>query len=481
VSGAERLLFHINFLGQEMAYAGAVSTEADEPMNKPVFDTTTSNQVMAPDVEREAFDIAGLRRDGVQVIKNFFEPEMRARFKALGERVVAGLKSGEYDRTVQFVLGVDLDNEARPSDSAALTAVAEELFGKDIGQFYMRLVMKDATFRVPVEAHQDWPYFGGDTNKVAVFIPLSHCGADNGMVQYYAGSHFMGPVERGEVDVVRYPQFPGVTPEMEVGDVLIADFLTWHASGESETGAPRIMIQLVLQPLSDPSSSFQFGHSPEEWGPQVMPRKTTPMRTARPSIGILTVKEMVAYPAVDEAARMCRGLCLDSRKNVEAHMLMAEIIKIKGDTGDDLLHGVSKNGTVEGLLEYAEDGLVELSKELDIALGRPSRLTAELTETMTAVLEDHQAAQALAERYLKDAQNELSESAAALWQSRHDLVAAEAQVAELSAKSTELSAVLARTQDELTRSQETLASVMASASWKLTGPLRQVVSVIKQR
>lgn len=178
---------------------------------------------------------------------------------------------------------------------------------------------------------------------------------------------------------------------------------------------------------------------------------------------------------------MCRGLCLDSRKNVEAHLLMAEIIAIKGDTGDDLLHGVSKNGTVAGLLEYAEDGLVELSKELDIALGRPSRLTAELTDTMTAELEAHQAAQALAERYLKDSQNELSESAAALWQSRHDLAAAQAQVADLEANSAQLSAELTRVQDELARSQEALAGVLASASWKLTAPLRRMISALKRR
>jgi hypothetical protein len=447
---------------------------------KPEFDTPSSES-RASAFERSAFDKASLRRDGVQVIKDFFEPEMKARFQALGERVVAGLESGELSRSQQFAMGVDLNKEACPSDSAALTAVAEDLFGKDIGQFYMRLVMKDAKFRTAIEAHQDWPYFGGGTNKLNVFIPITRCGADNGMVKYYAGSHMMGPVVRGDIDIVRYPQFDGIIPELEVGDVLLADFLTWHSSHISETGAPRIMIQIVLQPSTDPSTSFQFGRDPKAWGAPKMPRHTTPMRTARPSIGITTVKEMVAYPAVDEAARMCRGLCLDSRKNVEAHLLMAEIIKIKGDTGDDLLHGVSKNGTVAGLLEYAEDGLVELSKELDIALGRPSRLTTELTDTMTAELEAHQAAQALAERYLKDSQNELSESAAALWQSRHDLAAAQAQVADLSVRSAELSAELTRTQDELTRSQEALVSTLASASWKITAPLRRMVSAIKRR
>jgi hypothetical protein len=475
---------------------------------KPKFDTTTSTN-RASTFERTAFDKAALRRDGVQVIKNFFEPEMKARFKALGERVVAGLESGELTRSQQFAMGVDLNTDARPSDSAALTAVAEELFGKDIGQFYMRLVMKDAKFRTAIEAHQDWPYFGGNTNKLNVFIPITHCGADNGMVKYYVGSHTMGPVERGDVDIVRYPQFEGIIPELEVGDVLLADFLTWHSSHESESGAPRIMIQIVLQPLSDPSTSFQFGCDPKAWGLPELPRRTTPMRTARPSIGITTVREVLVYPAVDEAARMCRGLCLDSRKNVEAHLLMAEIIAVKGDTGDNLLHGVSKDGAVSGLLAYAEDGLIELAKDLDIALGHPSRLTAEMTATMTLELEAARQAQARAEEYLAYSRDELSESAAALWQCRHDLTAAQAQAADLSLNVADLSEQLAqvqddlartqgelartkgemertqgeleRTKDELTMSRTAMAGVLASASWKITGPLRRVVSAVKRR
>jgi hypothetical protein len=447
---------------------------------KPKFDTT-SDEADASAFTRAAFDIDSYRRDGLQVIKDFFEPEVKARFKALGERVIADAAAGRLGRSAQFALGVDLQQEVRPAESAALTAVAQELLGKDIGQFYMRLLMKDENFKVAVEAHQDWPYFGGNTNKLNVFIPLSHCGADNGMVKYYVGSHIMGPVERGDIDVVRYPQFEPVIPELEVGDVLLADFLTWHSSIESLTSAPRIMVQIVLQPLSDPSTSFQFGRPPEEWGASILPRRTTAMRTARPNVGIVTVKEMVAYPAIDEAARMARGLCFDSPMNVEARLLLAEIINKKGDTGDNLLHGLSGNGFVSGLLENAEEGLVELSKAVDVALGRPSRLTLELTKAVGAQLEASKEAEFILQRDLRDSRNELSQSAGELWQSREDVKAAQAEIADLSLKSAELSAELTRIQAELTRSQEALASVLASASWKLTAPLRRMVSAIKRR
>jgi len=437
---------------------------------------------------RTGFDIDSYRRDGLQIIKDFFEPELKARFKALGERVAADAAAGRLGRSAQFALGVDLEQEVRPAESMALTAVAQELMGKDIGQFYMRLLMKDENFKVAVEAHQDWPYFGGNTNKLNVFIPLSHCGADNGMVKYYVGSHVMGPVERGDIDVVRYPQFDTVIPELEAGDVLLADFLTWHSSIESLTSAPRVMVQIVLQPLADPSTSFQFGRPPKEWGPTILPRRTTAMRTARPNIGIVTVKEMVAYPAIDEAARMARGLCFDSPMNVEARLLLAEIIEKKGDTGDNLLHGLSGNGYLSGLLESAEDGLVELAKAVDAALGRPSRLTLELTSTIGAELEASKLDQFKLQRDLQDSRNELSQSAAALWQSREDLKTAQAELADASLNSAELSAELTRTQAQLTdtqaelaRTQEALASVLASASWKLTAPLRRMVSAIKRR
>jgi hypothetical protein len=446
---------------------------------KPEFDANPK-EADASAFSRSAFDIDSYRRDGLQVIKDFFEPELKARFEALGERVAAEAAAGRLGRSAQFALGINLEPEVRPEESAALTTVAEELFGKDIGQLYMRLLMKDESFKVAIEAHQDWPYFGGNTNKLNVFIPLSHCGADNGMVKYYVGSHVMGPLERGDIDVVRYPEFATVIPELEAGDVLLADFLTWHSSIESLTSAPRIMVQLVLQPLSDPSTSFQFGRSPKEWGEPKLVRRTTAMRTARPNIGITTVKELIAYPAIDEAARMARGLCFDSPLNVEARLLLAEIIQSKGDTGDNFLHGLSGNGHVSGLLADAEDGLMELSKAVDIALGRPSRLALG-PSTIGAELEASQKTQLRLQMDLQDSRNELSQSAGELWQSREDVKAARAEIAELSLKSAELSAELMRSQAELTRSKEALASVLASSSWKLTAPVRRMVSAIKRR
>jgi hypothetical protein len=293
-----------------------------------------------------------------------------------------------------------------------------------------------------------------------------------------------------------------VIPELEVGDVLLADFLTWHGSHESETGEPRIMIQMVLQPLSDPSSSFQFGRSPEEWGPQVLPRRTTPMRTARPNIGILTLKEMIAYPAVDEAARMARGLCFDSPMNVEARLILADIINKQGHQGDNLLHGLAVNGHVSDLLDTAEEGLLMLSREVDKALGRPSRLTLELTAEVGAQLDVSKEAQRILERDLKDSRNELSQSAGELWKCREDLKAAQADSAAFALKTAELSAELARREaelagakseladsradlaqarTELARSREALASVHASTSWKLTAPVRRLVSALKRR
>jgi chromosome segregation ATPase len=208
------------------------------------------------------------------------------------------------------------------------------------------------------------------------------------------------------------------------------------------------------------------------------------MRTARPSIGILTLKEMIAYPAIDEAARMARGLCFDSPMNVEARLILADIIKKQGHQGDNLLHGLAKNGHVDDLLETAEDGLVLLSKAVDEALGRPSRLTRELTAELSRQLEASREAERIAQRDLKDSRNELSESAGELWKTREALKAAEAQIADLSPIAEDLAqtqAELARVQAELAVSQQTLASVLTSASWKMTGPLRRLVSALKRR
>ena len=393
----------------------------------------SADQRLLSSLVEPSFDMAAYRRNGVQIIKSFFEPELTERFKALGAKIGKDAQSGRVERSVQFAVGVDLDAEARLSESAKLHAVAAEVLGEQIGQAYTRVLMKDKTFKSEIGAHQDWPYFGGDTRKLNVFIPLTPCGPHNGMIKFHIGSHALGPVERGDIDVARYPDLTPVVPNLEVGDVLFADILTWHSSIESLTDDDRILIQLALQPLSDPSSTIEFGKGKHEQLRQVAWR-STPMLNARPTVGSDVLNDLLREGKLDEAERMARGLSIDSPLNVEVRLILAEIARQRGLGNDDQLR-------------EADVAHLELSKRLEEALGRPSFASNALA---------HAAA---------DVQSDLASQMETNRTMKQTLEATQRELADQSR--------------ELQSSRAQLQAIKSSSSWRLTSPFRALASRLR--
>jgi hypothetical protein len=280
----------------------------------------------------QGLDLAAFRRTGVQVVKNFFEPDMREYFADLGRQISEEVATGQVVRQNQLVSGLDVNAAAHVSQSDALQAVARDMYGPDVCYLLGRVLMKDKTFAGSIEVHQDWPYFGGDTRKLNAFVPLTRCRRENGMIVFYEGSHAMGPVERGAIDIDRYPEFAPNCPELEVGDILFADFLTWHSSAPAVEDEDRILLQVVLQPGSDRSSNNLFDGS---WRPigRHVPYRTSPMLNALPSISVGPARGFFAAGEIEEAERMARGLSIDSALNVEAQLLLHDIAVHKGEDG----------------------------------------------------------------------------------------------------------------------------------------------------
>jgi hypothetical protein len=280
----------------------------------------------------QGFDLEAFRQTGVQVVKNFFEPDMREYFADLGRQISEEVATGRAGRQNQLVSGLDVNAAAHVSQSAALQAVARDMYGPDVCYLLGRVLMKDKAFAGSIEVHQDWPYFGGDTRKLNAFVPLTRCRPENGMIVFYEGSHAMGPVERGAIDVGRYPEFAPYCPDLEVGDILFADFLTWHSSAPSVEDEDRILLQVVLQPGSDRSSNNLFDGS---WRPigRHVPYRTSPMLNAVPSISVGPARGFLAAGEIEEAERMARGLAIDSALNVEAQLLLHDIAVHKGEDG----------------------------------------------------------------------------------------------------------------------------------------------------
>ncbi len=200
--------------------------------------------------------------------------------------------------------------------------------------------MKDEAFGGSVMPHQDWPYFGGDTRKLSVFIPLSHCGFDNGSLTFFERSHTLGPVERGEIDVARYPEFPRNCPDLEVGDVLFADFLTWHSSHACENHDDRILIQVVLQSASDACCAKVFGNGYRD-GPVSLYR-FSPMLRAVPSVGRDLIRLFMSNGQPEEACKMALGILEDDPDNVMAHLALAEIASGRGEIPTPHIEGAER-------------------------------------------------------------------------------------------------------------------------------------------
>jgi hypothetical protein len=135
-----------------------------------------------------------------------------------------------------------------------LIKVAQQLFGPDICGAGWRVLIKDKHYRYDFFPHQDWPYNFGNTQKLSVFVALTHINQDNGGLFFYEESHFYGPITRGPIDIEKFQPITAVCPELDIGDVVLCDYMTWHSSKMAVNDKDRIMLQLNYQPAADASS-----------------------------------------------------------------------------------------------------------------------------------------------------------------------------------------------------------------------------------
>ncbi|HLJ12843.1 MAG TPA: phytanoyl-CoA dioxygenase family protein [Planctomycetaceae bacterium] len=153
-------------------------------------------------------------------------------------------------------------NEEPPDELKAicrnktLLDIAEQIFGPNIALYNFRLVVKDQYSRGPVFRHQDIPYHTGHMNRASFFVPLSKANRQNGGMTYFPGTHKFGYLgDAGELlDDILPGEWPSLTPDLVPGDLAIMDSALWHESGSFIEGEDRVLVDIHLQPASDPSS-----------------------------------------------------------------------------------------------------------------------------------------------------------------------------------------------------------------------------------
>jgi hypothetical protein len=145
---------------------------------------------------------------------------------------------------------------ARIPERFELRMLAAEIMGEQPNVYNYRLVVKDAQSRGAVPLHQDIAYHCGGMNKASIFLAISPCGALNGGLRFYKGTHKYGHL--GDAGVIREEKayhHEVVCPDLNPGDAVVMNSHTWHDSGPWVDGPDRVVADIIWQPQKDTSKA----------------------------------------------------------------------------------------------------------------------------------------------------------------------------------------------------------------------------------
>jgi len=194
-----------------------------------------------------------LEEDGLLLLPGLLgeAEQLASAFAHLMQELDAG--RGPLSRHDRFVAGVIPAPVGTIFKDVRLVRLARQFLGDNLALYMNRILLKDTKWSGAVATHQDMPYFHGSQTKLSIFVALTPQDPANGALRFYAGSHKFGNIGRGDILVEKWPPMREVAPRMEVGDVLLMNFLTWHYSEAAVTPHERALLQIAYQPSSDGS------------------------------------------------------------------------------------------------------------------------------------------------------------------------------------------------------------------------------------
>ena len=194
--------------------------------------------------------------DGVSVVRQIFPPALIENLDRGWQTLKRQIADGVQERNARFVPG----SLPEPLDSVyrneKLVKAVQRILGTENVALYMnRILLKDHEWNGAVAIHQDMPYFSGGLNKVSVFVPLTRTLArkGNGGLIFLRGSHKYGNLQRGTIRREKFPPMDELAPDLDVGDIVLMDFLTWHYSEDAVVPGDRPLMQITYQSSSDGS------------------------------------------------------------------------------------------------------------------------------------------------------------------------------------------------------------------------------------
>lgn len=210
------------------------------------------SQCVGPIFDRDIY-----RQTGVFVVTGLFPSDVMTQWLAVWASFYETLSARQVNRFNPVSINEEPPDALRAIyRHPALLDVAEQIFGSHVALYNFRFVVKDRFARGPVFRHQDIPYHTGLMNRASFFVPLSNVTKQNGAMTYHLGTHHFGYLgDAGELlEDILPADWPSLTPELAPGDVAIMDSAVWHESGPHTGGEDRVLVDIHLQPATDPTS-----------------------------------------------------------------------------------------------------------------------------------------------------------------------------------------------------------------------------------
>lgn len=218
-------------------------------------------------LEGKQISLDTLERAGVFVVRGLLSQDGARKYLKAYE---SGLLDGSARPRQNHLTEVSFDLTSPLTEvlfEPELKVIYSRVFQDGAGLHNIRIVRKDANNIEPVFTHQDSPYCLGFFDRYSLFLALTDCGPSNGGLFVYPGTHHLGYLgDAGAIHPDLTRQLHKYEPQLYPGDCLLMHSAIWHGSPRQEENAPRIMYDIQIQPIRDPSSMISLGDRPlPEW------------------------------------------------------------------------------------------------------------------------------------------------------------------------------------------------------------------------
>lgn len=206
-------------------------------------------------LEGETLNPDLLDRAGVFILRGLFSAGTVQKYlEYLHAGLVDGTVSARKNHLTEVSFGLD-SSLAEVLLEKNLIAILPHFFNGRVALHNIRIIRKDQKNCEPVFTHQDSPYCQGFFERFSLFVALSRCGPSNGGIFVYPGTHHFGGLgDAGSIKPWLTDKLYKFSPTLMPGDCMVMHSAVWHGSPRNETKIQRILFDIQIQHLSDPSS-----------------------------------------------------------------------------------------------------------------------------------------------------------------------------------------------------------------------------------